>query len=704
MAGKSSKSNNRGTDLFGYFVSGKFKEYHTNQFAPNTGGGGGTGLTASGGVISDYTDGPAVYRAHIFTSSGTFNVTDVGSFGSNIEYLVVAGGGGGGGQHGGGGGAGGLRTNLSGHPLAGSEFPVSTSPGSYTVTVGGGGSKQIGGPYPYTKNSTSGGDSAFGPITSHGGGTGGNWYNASSYSQDRQKGSAGGSGGGSGSNEGDTQAPEAYRGAGNTPSQSPPQGNPGGRGRYGGGGGGGAGAAASPNPPASPYGAGYGADGGIGVQVLIAGPSTNTGVGQTQGWFAGGGGGGSYNSAPNPNYSDDNRPRGGVGGGGKGGFEPDGSAPDANGENAEISTGGGGGGGGMAARNGGAGGSGIVVVRYQIAELTATAKATGGAISFYGDKTIHTFTSSGDFNAPASISDVEYVCIGGGGAGGTRTGGGGGAGGYVTATGQTIASGPWPIVIGAGGSKVDDNSNNPASPGNTGSNTVASFPGGTITAGYGGGGAGGGSLWPQSAQTAPLGSGGGGCGGTVSTPTQGGPGGPQGYPAGPGNTNAAAYGGGGGGGAGGSGGAGATFAPPYQYGRGGYGVQLPSTFRNPDSTPQPGIGNAGGLGAVGPGPKSSGPNPGLFWVAGGGGGGDETNPQPQYYGAGGGGSDQTSEPPLSPNATPHAGAGSGGDSGTKIGEDAIQNTGSGGGGGGHDAGYRTSGNGGSGLVLIAYPS
>ena len=33
------------------------------------------GLTATGGVISDYIDGPAVYRAHVFTSSGTFTVT-----------------------------------------------------------------------------------------------------------------------------------------------------------------------------------------------------------------------------------------------------------------------------------------------------------------------------------------------------------------------------------------------------------------------------------------------------------------------------------------------------------------------------------------------------------------------------------------------------------------------------------------------------
>ena len=98
-----------------------------------------TGLTASGGLINDYVDGSNTYRAHIFTGSGTFNVTALATdpnISDSVEYLVVAGGGAG--QHGGG-GAGGLRTNLSGHPLAGAAFPVSTSPGSYTVTVGGGG-------------------------------------------------------------------------------------------------------------------------------------------------------------------------------------------------------------------------------------------------------------------------------------------------------------------------------------------------------------------------------------------------------------------------------------------------------------------------------------------------------------------------------------------------------------------------------------
>ena len=115
---------------------GHLLEYFRNTFVR---GGGGTnfvpspqGLTATGGVISDYTSGPAVYRAHIFTSSGTFSVTAPGTFGDTVEYLVVAGGGGGGaGWYGGGGGAGGFRT--------GSGIPVNATPGSYSVTVGGGG-------------------------------------------------------------------------------------------------------------------------------------------------------------------------------------------------------------------------------------------------------------------------------------------------------------------------------------------------------------------------------------------------------------------------------------------------------------------------------------------------------------------------------------------------------------------------------------
>ena len=77
------------------------------------------GIQATGGIINDWTDpSPGdIYRAHVFTSSGAFNVTALStnpSLPDNVDILVVAGGGGGGGGNfpgsaGGGGGAGGLR-------------------------------------------------------------------------------------------------------------------------------------------------------------------------------------------------------------------------------------------------------------------------------------------------------------------------------------------------------------------------------------------------------------------------------------------------------------------------------------------------------------------------------------------------------------------------------------------------------------------
>ncbi len=45
------------------------------------------GHTATGGFISNYVAPDGVYRAHIFTSSGTFNVTKVGGLGDTVEYL-----------------------------------------------------------------------------------------------------------------------------------------------------------------------------------------------------------------------------------------------------------------------------------------------------------------------------------------------------------------------------------------------------------------------------------------------------------------------------------------------------------------------------------------------------------------------------------------------------------------------------------------
>ncbi len=104
------------------------------------------GITATGGITNDYTDPTGnTYRAHIFTSSGTFAVTDSArsTFGDNVEYLVVAGGGGGSGSNGisGGAGAGGLRTNVPGvvdagaNSLTGAVFPAPQAGGDGSVTI-----------------------------------------------------------------------------------------------------------------------------------------------------------------------------------------------------------------------------------------------------------------------------------------------------------------------------------------------------------------------------------------------------------------------------------------------------------------------------------------------------------------------------------------------------------------------------------------
>ena len=78
---------------------------------------GGVPIVATGGIISEYSEpGGNVYRAHVFTNTGTFEVTSAGgAYGDAVDYLVVAGGGGGSdrGNGAGGGGAGGL---LSSHP------------------------------------------------------------------------------------------------------------------------------------------------------------------------------------------------------------------------------------------------------------------------------------------------------------------------------------------------------------------------------------------------------------------------------------------------------------------------------------------------------------------------------------------------------------------------------------------------------------
>ena len=270
---------------------------------------------ATGGTITDITQGGIDYRVHTFTSTGNNNFTV--TRGGEVEFLIVAGGGGGGSRHGGGGGAGGLL-----------QGTTTVTPQTYTITVGAGGAGALSG------GSTDGffGDDsrAFG-FTAFGGGYG------TSNSTLRPR--PGGSGGGSRGNS-------SQRGAAGIPGQ----GNQGGDGRpqtvenFGlGGGGGGAG---SPGHHAEEL--PIQGRGGDGIVSNITGTSV---------FYAGGGGGGG-SEPPAELYNS-----GGLGGAGNGN-----TLTADNGTAGQANTGGGGGAGG---HNGGvnwtgkSGGSGIVIVRYR---------------------------------------------------------------------------------------------------------------------------------------------------------------------------------------------------------------------------------------------------------------------------------------------------------------------------------------------------
>ena len=691
--------------------------------APAAGGGGSEPIGASGGFLNEYESGGTKYRAHIFTQSGSFTVT---SGDGECEYLVVAGGGAGCGTapNGGGrgaGGAGGLRTNVPGVVDAGSNpltnpapFPISSTGGNgsgvYTITVGKGAYAQpasdglkgedssFAAPANTPQNivATGGGGGVEGP--NNPGGSGG--PNPTYW--------AGGSGGGS-------HTPFGYgvNGAGNTPPFTPPQGNPGGQGDgSGSSGGGGAGATggASPETPGTMA-------GGVGVQVDISNaPGTAQAFGTPApgspgtGWYAGGGGGADYpNSAPEWGA-------GGYGGGGRGG----GNGIDYM-AGFGIENTGGGGGGGVQGTQGGGGGDGIVIVKYEIDTADAgTAKATGGLISFYNGKVIHTFNKSGTLTTNPTFNEtIEYVLVGGGGGGGGNNTGGGmgagaGAGGFNTGTAPfSTGNSAVTITVGAGGLSSftsDGASSTPHSPNWTPlfhgqSSKIAAPADPTFNFGAGGGGAGAGGPgrngWSgqpgdDSGTNQPqytYGSGGGGA-------SPGGNPGPQGDPAGASNNNPGGSAGPSGppycGSAGGGGAAspdptaspaevGAGQNTPQNSnasgGAGGLGVQLPATFRDP----------AGWLAYEGPGPSN-------WWVCGGGGGGTADGSYPTG-GAGGGGA---------PDGNSWCGGGIGqltfpaqsASEGVNL--PGRQNSGGGGGGAGHN-GLHRSGSGGPGVVLLAYP-
>ena len=613
-------------------------------------GGGGPTIEASGGIISEYSVPTGeVYRAHVFVGDGSFVVSNVVGDGE-IQYLLVGGGGAGGSgpdgysspsaNSGGGGGGGGFRTNIPGHPLSASNpIKVSTSP--YPVDIGQGGrfgaqpGNDLTGGFRGSKTII---NHPTTPVQADGGGGGGAGYNGNI---DGTSGATGGGGAG-GSGDGD--------GAGNTPPYSPVQGYGGGTASPtaggGGGGGGGAGALGGPAPT--------GRNGGSGVLMAVEDGTTPVyygaggggGNGPTSRSSSGGGDGAGYSTDPSrTNY--------GRGGGGtiptSGPVQTRTNLGLTNGTGRDGMSGFGGGGGGAGQyATGGQGGTGCAIIRYPIPATTGTAKASGGMISYYNGKVIHTFRASGTFTTTGSFNEtVEYFIVGGGGAGGFAGGGGGGAGEVKTGTTPINADTSMDVTVGAGGRGMGITENWAGYGERSGGfGWQSSFSTPTTTLEAGGGNFGGGpNCRGGPTGTSPTNAGavvnrttgcGGGSSGGSPTPQSNSP---TGMPyGGEGDPNS----GGGGGGAAEPGDP--SDNSPTPCGGGGAGVQCPTTFRNPIST-------------VGyPGPNSEG-----FWFAGGGAGGSKgtgnpgpnpTNPSVLQYGRRGGGHDAANSPTFpSENAT-----------------------------------------------------
>ena len=455
---------------------------------------GGGYIEASGGTVSEYQDGGVFYRAHKFTNSGQFSVHNAPE-NAKIDYLLVGGGGSGGtgggnGRSGAGGGAGLLRYQTN----------QSISEGSYNITIGAGGvgniTNSIGNPG--TASILELGSTT---VTSPGGGAGG----GGTSGVDRRGGDGGSGGGGQsdsgGSGDGDT--------GGSNGSVSPDQGwGNNGESSINAGGGGGAGQVG---------GTGRDRDGGDGLSYNITGITTH---------YAGGGGGADSQTGISATpYVEPLAGVGGIGGGGDAANTHPARTGDVGG--AQHGVAGTGGGGGGAARFepgvlqiGANGGSGVCVIRYQIGGLSGTAKATGGMISFKDGKVIHQFLSSGEFTVTnPTLTSINYLVVGGGGGGGgdnNNNGAGGGGGLLRYAENQPISTGTYPVVVGAAGASGQNGiGNNPGQGFNGGASTL-NLPSAVTSPGGGGGGG----QAPSVGREGGSGGGGGG-GGAVAIPGNG---------------------------------------------------------------------------------------------------------------------------------------------------------------------------------------
>jgi len=267
---------------------------------------------------------------------------------TSSSVLVVAGGGGGAANSGGGGAGGGF--------LEGTY--VIAAGATVDVVVGAGGTGAT-----LSANGASGGNSSFGSAVALGGGGG-----ATSIAID------GGSGGGAGANGTATGGLSLQGNSGGLTGYGFDGGDSLISGGYWAGGGGGAGSVGVDGV------VGTAGNGGNGRASSISGASVT---------YAGGGGGSTYTAGT--------QGVGGTGGGTDGKY-------DTSASNAAANTGSGGGGVGNplgVALKAGDGGSGIVIVSYTTPALD---NGTGGTKTHSGGNTIHTFTSSGTFTSPSTVS------------------------------------------------------------------------------------------------------------------------------------------------------------------------------------------------------------------------------------------------------------------------------------------------------------
>ena len=261
------------------------------------------------------------------------------------------------------------------------------------------------------------------------------------------------------------------------------------------------------------------------------------------------------------------------------------------------------------------------------------------------------FSAASDNSLPEAPLTVDFLVVAGGAGGGTL-GGGGGAGGLRTSFGSSSGGGSsneskftyslsTNYTVTVGSGGVGGSDNNINTNGSNGSNSVFA----SITSTGGGGGC--------SHNVSTANSGGSGGGGASSGNTSTGAAGTanQGYAGGDGQPQASGYPAGGGGGAGAVGGDGFN---SNTSGDGGAGLSVSIT------------GSA------------------VAYAGGGGGGGGRNSNLTAGTGAAGGGSGSSTSPTNGTNAT--------------------SNSGSGGGGGGYDNTYRGGGAGGSGVVILRYPS